>query len=158
MMKKYSFIVVLNLIVALSYAQDCIDYQLLSCPRIKEHQHYTVVPEGSKSILMKKGETMELSFSIHQGKDYRITTCSDLHDGKVTLKIYDGEDNTLLLYDNELNDMIQSFEFQVVQSRRVRVVVGILEDKTEQKINSLLIEKMPRGCVGLLLESMITRK
>lgn len=156
---KHFYLTILLVISALfANAQDCIDYYLNRCPRLEENNYYTVVPEGSKSILMKEGEEMELTFQIYQGKDYRISTCSDLFDGKVVLRIYDFDDPTLLLYDNEKNDMIQSFEFQVIESRKIKAVVTVKVDEKRKQMNTLLIEKIQRGCVGLMLESMITRK
>jgi len=139
-------------------AQDCIDYHLKSCPRL-EPNPYTVVPEGSQSSLLKRGEKFELSFKILQGRDYRITLCSNMYNGEVVLQLYDVDENGLLLYDNTQNEQSQAFEFQVFNNRRVRAVVSLAPQKESTKKNTgLLIEKQPRDCVGLLLETMVTRK
>lgn len=140
-----------------SFAQDCIDYHLASC-LFDEHPFYKIDPPGSKSQLMKPGEGMSLSFYIYQGRDYRITTCSDLYRDQIRLQIFDAEDGSVLLYDNQLNEMSQQFEFQVTETRRVRANVTIEESKKEKKQTGLLTQKVQRDCVGLLLETMVTRK
>lgn len=138
-------------------AQDCVEYFMSSC-LTDNHPYYKVDPPGSKSMLMCPGEQMQLTFHIYQGRDYRITTCSDLYKDLVHLQIFDSENPELLLYDNELNDMAQQFEFQVMDSRKVKAVVTIMEKESEKKNTGLLVEKVKRDCVGLLLETMITRK
>lgn len=160
MRRNLSIIIILVLSGLLAnklVAQDCIDYQLKSCPRL-EPNPYSVVPEGSQSLLMKPGEEMMLSFFIYQGRDYRISLCSNMYGGEITLKVWDADDPTLLLYDNALNDMAQVFEFQVFNTRRVRAIVGLKQKESKKKNAGMLTEKIPRDCVGILLETMVTRK
>lgn len=148
---------ILSFVSLISFSQDCIDYHFESCV-YDEHPYYKVDPPGSKSQLMKPGEEMSLSFYIYQGRDYRITTCSDLYKEQIHLQIYDAEDGTLLLYDNELNEMVQQFEFQVMETRRVRAYIRIKDKVESKKETGLLTAKVQRDCVGLLLETMVTRK
>lgn len=160
-MKRVTRIIILLLIsclyTTLGIAQDCIDYQLKSCPRI-EPNPYSVVPEGSQSLLMKPGEEMMLSFFIYQGRDYRIALCSNMYAGDIVLKIWDADDPNLLLYDNTLNEMAQVFEFQVFNTRRVRAIISLKSKESKKKNAGMLTEKIPRDCVGVLLETMVTRK
>lgn len=149
-----SFIIVFYVAVN---GQDCINYHLKSCPQLQPNP-YTNVFEGSKSGLMLRGETMESVFTIFQGKDYRITLCSELFPNEINLKIYDADDGSILLYDNTQNDTAQIFEFQVFNTRRVRAMVSVPKIAQSKKNTGLLVEKTPRGCVGFLLETMITRK
>lgn len=101
---------------------------------------------------------MTLSFFIYQGRDYRLTMCSEMYKGEVVLKLYDFEDQTLLLYDNTLNEMKQEFEFQIMRTRKVKADVYVPELPKESQNFGLLTQKVPRGCVGFLLETMVTRK
>jgi hypothetical protein len=142
---------------SVSKGQDCINYHLKTCPRLNPNP-YIEVPEGSKSALLLRGESIESIFTIFQCKDYRITLCSELFADEVVLKIYDADDGSVLLYDNTTNNTAQVFEFQVFNTRRVRAVVSVPLSNGPKKNTGLLIEKTPRGCVGLLLESMVTRK
>jgi hypothetical protein len=157
MMERLFLLLVFILSINIVNAQDCIDYHFINCVYDK-HPFYKVDPPGSKSQLMKPGEEMSLAFYIYQGRDYRITTCSDLYKDQIHLQIFDAEDGSLLLYDNELNEMSQQFEFQVIETRRVRVYVRIKESISEKKQTGLLMAKVERDCVGLLLETMVTRK
>ena len=151
------FLGIFLLIGTVSRGQDCINYHLKACPRLNPNP-YIDVPEGSKSALMLRGEHMESTFTIFQCKDYRITLCTELFVNEVVLKIYDADDGSVLLYDNTQNNTAQIFEFQVFNTRRVRAVVSIPVVAEPKKNTGLLVEKTPRGCVGFLLESMVTRK
>jgi len=157
MIKRLHILFILMAFSFCASAQDCVEYYTSSC-LTDNHPYYKIDPPGSKSMLMCPGEVMQLSFSIYQGRDYRITTCSDLYKDQVHLQILDAENPELVLYDNELNDMAQQFEFQVMESRKVRAIVTIMEPEKEKKNTGLLVEKVRRDCVGLLLETMITRK
>jgi hypothetical protein len=139
------------------FGQDCIDYHRITCPRANPNP-YTEVPEGSKSELVLRGELIKVSFHIYQGRDYRMTVCSEMYNGEVVVKLFDFEDPTMLLYDNTLNEMAQEFEFQVMRSRRVRAEVFVPAKPQQQQAFGMLTQKVPRGCVGLLLETMVTRK
>ncbi len=157
-MKLTTLFTICLLLVSFSVkSQDCIDYHLKQCPR-QNPNPYTEVPEGSKSALLLRGEEMETRFTIFQCKDYRLTLCSQLFQDQVVIKVYDAEDPSLLLYDNTQNDTAQVFEFQVFNTRRIRIVVSVPKLNQPKKNTGLLIEKTPRGCVGLLVESMVTRK
>lgn len=138
-------------------AQDCIDYHRLQCPRL-EPNPYDEVPEGSKSELLLRGEVLTLSFFIYQGRDYRLTLCSEMYNGEVVLKLYDFEDQTLLLYDNTLNEMAQEFEFQVMRTRKVKADIYVPKQESQAQTFGMLTQKVPRGCVGILTETMVTRK
>ena len=151
------FVFVFLLFGLLSKSQDCINYHLKSCPRLSPNP-YIDVPEGSKSALLLRGEFMESVFTIFQCKDYRITLCSELFSNEINLKVYDADDGSILLYDNTQNETAQVFEFQFFNTRRVRCIISVPLSNQPKKNTGLLVEKTPRGCVGFLLESMVTRK
>ena len=157
MIFRLIFICVILLFSSVSRGQDCINYHLKSCPRLSPNP-YIEVPEGSKSALLLRGESMESTFTIFQCKDYRITLCSEMFTNEVVLKIYDADDGSILLYDNTQNETAQVFEFQVFNTRHVRCVISVPLSTQPKKNTGLLVEKTPRGCVGFLLESMVTRK
>lgn len=156
-MKKTLIVFILFLLAYWASAQDCIDYHKYNCPIIDPNP-YTMVPEGSKSGLVLRGEIIELSFSIFQGRDYRIALCSEMYANEIQLRIYDAEDGTILLYDNTLNENAQEFEFQVMETRKVRCYVTIPKKENKDQNFGLLIEKEKRGCVAILTETMVTRK
>jgi len=156
-MKKVLFLLLLLFLQFVAYNQDCIDYYKYFCP-IEEPNPYEMVPEGSKSGLLLRGERIQLSFFIYQGRDYRIALCSEMYNGEIRIVMHDAEDGTILLYDNELNDMAQIFEFQVMQTRRVRCTIYVDQEANQQKNFGLLTEKVQRGCVAILTETMVTRK
>lgn len=147
----------LLLFVGFASGQDCIDYHRSRCPKL-EPNPYTEVPEGSKSELILRGEEISVAFFIFQGRDYRLSLCSEMYDGQVIVKLYDFEDPTLLLYDNTLNAMAQIFEFQVMRTRKVRAVVYVPKVPEKASNTGMLLAKVPRGCVGMLTETMVTRK
>lgn len=158
LLRKISFTISAVLFfVGIASAQDCIDYHRSHCPRI-EPNPYTEVPEGSKSELILRGEEISVSFFIFQGRDYRLSLCSEMYDGQVIVKLYDFEDPTMLLYDNTLNAMAQVFEFQVMRTRKVRAAVYVRKVPEKTANTGMLIAKIPRGCVGILTETMVTRK
>jgi len=156
-LKRLFILVLCSMLTLSAFAQDCIDYHRKQCPRL-EPNPYEEVPEGSKSELLLRGEVMTLSFFIYQGRDYRLTLCSEMYGGEVVLKLYDFEDQTLLLYDNTLNDMNQEFEFQVMRTRKVKADVFVPKEENKSQNFGMLTQKIPRGCVGFLLETMVTRK
>ncbi len=155
---KVAYVISIFLIsIGMANGQDCIDYHRSHCPKLDPNP-YTEVPEGSKSELLLRGEEIKVSYFIFQGRDYRLTLCSEMYEGLVVIKLYDFEDPTLLLYDNTLNDMAQEFEFQVMRTRKVQALIYVPKIEIKNTNTGMLAQKIPRGCVGMMTETMVTRK
>jgi len=145
-------------------SQDCVDYHKKNCVskaigsgEDAEGYKYNI---ASKSALMFKGQSSEFRFDIHQGKDYRISICSDPVLGKgVTFQIFDFEENTLL-YDSQKDNYAREFEFSVLMTRNVKIIINVPADETTKKSSAygLKQKNTQMGCVGVLIESMITVK
>ncbi len=142
-------------------AQECIDYHKTNCKPTQSiaGSVYTYC-DDSRSALMLKGQQSEFRFQLHQGKDFRITICSDAALGdKIQYQIIDWDENTLL-YDNKDYNFERSFEFTVLRTRNVKIVVDIPADSKTTSANTLGFKAKPTqmGCVGVLIESMVTPK
>ena len=147
------------------FSQDCINYWRFSDKPIETYSYtnkYFVVPEGCFSQLLSRTESMEVIFEIVQARDYKITIGSELKNAKPIIKVYNYDDN-VLMYDNTQNDSVSIFEFEVMVSRKVKAVVSLpkirneLVDKNKYDPR-ILMPKVNRYCVGIKLETMVTRK
>jgi len=140
-------------------AQDCIDYHKKKCKRTAEVTGYNTSPD-SRSALLLKGQTSEFRLFIYQGKDYRITICNDESLGtNIQYKIVDYDTNEVL-YDNKDFNYVKEFEFTVLMSRTVKIVVNV-PDETATAVNvnaGFRAKPTSMGCVGVLIEDMVTQK
>jgi len=163
-MKKHLFIACL-FFCSVGFSQDCINYWKLNEAVNQTYNYsnkYFLVPEGCFSMLISRLEKMEITFEIIQGRDYKLSIGSDLPNGKPIIKVYNVDDN-MLMYDNTQNDTASVLEFEVIQSRRVRAIVTLPKSQKENKDRNrydpaILLPKINRYCVGIKLETMITRK
>lgn len=140
-------------------SQDCIDYHKNNCKPPQSMSAYAYDP-ASRSGLLMKGQSSEFRFSLYQGRDYRITLCNQEALGKnVQYQIIDWENN-VVLYDNKEFNYESSFEFSVLITREIKVLVTVPADDKTQKTTSIGLKPKPTqmGCVGVLVESMITPK
>jgi len=64
------------------------------------------------------------------------------------------------LYDNKDNSYERTFEFSVLITRNVKIVVTVPADDKTQKTTTIGLKPKPNqmGCIGVLIESMITPK
>ena len=140
-------------------AQDCIDYHKKKCKTAQETSNYTL-SNDSRSALLLKGQTSEFRFLIYQGKDYRIRVCADeILGANIQFKILDYDTNEVL-YDNKDYSYVKEFEFTVLQSRTVKIVVAVPDDANSEKPKNSDFRAKPTsmGCVGVLIEDMVTPK
>ncbi len=151
------------------YGQECVDYHRLKCSSDpnkktliageKTSEGYSYNPD-SRSGLLLKGQTSEFKIELRQEKDYRITICyDDILGDKVSFKILDYEDNSVL-YNSADNNYEKVFEFQVQVTRPVKIVVSVPADSkpTEATVLGLKAKTTQMGCVGILIETMVTPK
>jgi len=140
-------------------AQDCVDYHKVNCKPPQTTANYTT-DQASRSGLLMKGQSSEFRLTFYQGRDYRITICNELPLGdKIQYQIIDWEDQSVL-YDNKEFNYEKNFEFSVLITRNVKIVVSVPADDKTLKTNTIGFKPKPTqmGCVGVLIESMITPK
>jgi len=143
----------------LGFSQDCVDFHKTNCKPPESTSSYSYDP-ASRSGLLMKGQTSEFRVDLYQGRDYRITICNQEALGNnVQYRIIDNEDNSVL-YDNKEFNFEKAFEFSVLISRQVKIVVTVPADDKTSKTTSIGLKPKPTqmGCVGVLVESMVTPK
>lgn len=116
----------------------------------------------SRSAMMRKGQTSEFRITIYQGKDYRISVCTDeLSLGNtVHIRLVDYDTNEAL-YDNKDKNYVKDYEFTVIQTRTIKIVIDVPEDPTQKGSGAstgLISKSINQGCVGVLIEEMSTPK
>jgi len=153
-MKFFKIIFLLLLLHATSFSQDCKDYWT-QCTPTQIDNHYSLVPESCFSNLLATDESFEIPIELIQSRDYRMTLCSTF-EYKVHVTFLD-KNTGVLVYDNTKNDTVQVFEFQMFDNRTVRAIVSLPHSRGKKVIGGLT-EKPKRYCVGIKIESMITRK
>ncbi|HPY82224.1 MAG: hypothetical protein GX277_00305 [Bacteroidales bacterium] len=153
------FAIFLTSLTISSFSQSaCVEYHVTKCKN-PDSKGYSVA-EASRSALLLKGQTSEFRFTIYQGKDYRITICGEDALGPyLQYQIVDWETNEVL-YDNKDYNYTKEFEFTVLMSKTVRIVVTIPSDSEDpaSKSISLRPKSTSMGCIGVLIEEMITPK
>lgn len=142
-------------------SQECLNFHRQSCKsKSGEDGSGYKYNEASRSGLLFKGQKSEFKFDIHQGKDYRIAICADpVLGSKIHFMIVDAEENSTL-YDNKDDSYAGEFEFSVLQTRRVKIVVEVPSDQSAKETSAIGVKPKNKqlGCVGVLIESMITPK
>jgi hypothetical protein len=139
--------------------RKCFGYQRDSCPT--SSNIYYKVHEESRSALFVKGQTSQTRFTIYNGRDYRISLCSDsILGGQIAFRLIDNETGNVL-YDNKEDHYATEFEFTATQSRDIIIEIsvpgnsGIIEAESNQDL--IFVRKdTEMGCVGVLIEHMIT--
>jgi hypothetical protein len=116
---------------------------------------YSIVPDACISKLLATDETLEVPFELIQNKDYKMSVVTSF-DYKAYLTLYDRKNGTLL-YNNILNDTAQVIEFQVKENSDVRAIITLPNVRGKKTVGAFTV-KPERYCVGLKLESMITRR
>ena len=149
----YIFLVSQFLAVA-GFSQECRDYWNKNGV-MTFNESYTVVPDACIGKLLATDESIEIPFELIQCKDYKMSIFTNFN-YKAYLTLYD-RDNGQLIYNNQLNDTAQVIEFQVKNNSSVRAIIT-LPNTHAKKIKGAFTEKPERFCVGLKLESMITRR
>ena len=141
------------------YTAVCFEYHKSHC--VNSENIYYKYNNASRSALFVKGQKSHTKLEVFNGRDYRISICADdIFEQKIELRIIDGEDGTIL-YDNTNDDLAQEFEFTVVQSKELILEVlvrGISHENGENGRGGIVRRDDDIGCVGLLIEYMITPK
>ncbi len=137
------------------YKPMCLDYQKNNC-KYSENKYYHY-NESSRSALFVKGQTSKMNFEIFNGRDYRISICNDeILGDTIEFKLLDDETGDIL-YDNAEDNYSKIFEFTVFESRVISIEIFVPgETESQNKKHGVLPKTKNIGCVGVLIEHMIT--
>ncbi len=145
--------------INVSAQNTCIDFHKKNCNRQNVSSAYRI-SETSRSAMFLKGQTSEFRLTIYQGKDYRITICNDEVLGEnIGMAIIDRETGEPL-YNNKDFNYVRDFEFTVLMTREIKIIVSVPDDSGSMKPKGDFRAKQPDavGCLGVLIEEMITPK
>src|ERR1035437_10036515 len=158
---KILFLHIFIMITTFLYGQDCASYWN-SCHNDSVnnyHDHYQLVVDEhgrvvSKSAYISDVEYLETSFDLFAGRDYRMSVCTS-YNYKPMIILYEyGTER--IIYDNTKNDSTIVFEFEQRFDVKIKAIVRIPQIK-RKKVSNLIVQKPYRYCIGITLESMITR-
>ncbi len=150
-------LIISSFTISLFAQSACVEYHK-KCAQTQDDLYS--IAEDSRSALLLKGQTSEFRFPIYEGKDYRFSVCGEESVGPhIQYQIIDWETNEVL-YDNKTDNYLQVFEFTVLMTKTVRIVVSIPsgDDSSDALNSSLRPKSTSMGCVGVLIEEMITPK
>ena len=153
-MKHINILLLLHFFYVASYSQDCKDYWNQNSGT-DVNNGYTIVPSACISKLIATDESMEIPFELIQNKDYKMSIFTTFK-YKAYITLYD-KNNGKLIYNNILNDTAQVIEFQVKDNSTVRAIITLPNTRAKKVVGAFTV-KPERYCVGLKLESMVTRK
>jgi len=127
--------------------QKCFDFQKTHCKPPESKFTYTY-NEASVSFLFASGERRDIPFRLYDGKDYRMTLCSDSVFGDIirfSIVIADGK----LLYSNEDHQYSQNIEFSSQKTQDVTLRIEAPE-ATKGVSDTISCQ----GCIGILIGEM----
>jgi hypothetical protein len=147
-MRFAATIVILLVIIELP-AQGCFDFHKTHCK--PEASKFTYAyNKSSVSYLFKSGESRNIPFELLEGKDYRMTICTDpVFSGVVWFRIITGSGKEL--YDNSKNNYDLNVEFTCKKTEEVDLI--IMAPKPATGISDTIVVE---GCIGLLIEDMVS--
>jgi hypothetical protein len=141
------------------YKAMCFEYHNHSC-NYSENIYYKY-NDASRSALFLKGQTSETRLEITNGRDYRISLCADEVLGNQIFFRLIGAREGKVLYDSRNDDYSWDFEFTVTQSTEIIIEVtveGTSLGEGEHGTGGIVRRDNAMGCVGVLVEYMITPK
>ncbi len=98
----------------------------------------------SRSAVLEVGKAASFEIDLYGGKDYIISTCTQRMYYPIHMRILDKEDE--VLYDNMVDDYIESIGFTVDTLQTFRVEVTLLCDDLEPEDFD-----ENRACTGVLV-------
>lgn len=159
----FTFIIIFNSFNIFSqtteYKAMCFEYHKHNC-NYSENIYYKY-NDASRSALFLKGQSSETRLEIFNGRDYRISLCAAEVLGKqIFFKLIDAREGRLL-YDSRNDDYAWEFEFTVTQT--IEIIIEITVEGTslgegEHGQGGIIRRDNDMGCVGVLVEYMITPK
>lgn len=149
-MHKISWTILTILFLSFSgYAQKCFEYHKSACTPQESKFTYD---ESSSSVSFQfiAGQKRQMDLELFAGKDYRITICgNDVFNDVILFKIIN--ENGKIIYDNSKFKYLLNLEFS---SQKTQIVQVELEVPDVSLADSL----KPKGCVGILVEDMVSIK
>lgn len=128
-------------------AQDCFDFYKRNYKHNENERFAYALNSSSVSLAFTPGESKCIYSELIQGKDYRITICSDsLYNGVVSLVIRN--DAGTILYDNSQDNFNVNIEFSCRKTNSVEYIITAP--------NRLDVAPETKGCIGLIIEDMVT--
>lgn len=144
-MNRILFIFLFVFFFSFAHGQKCYDFQKNYC-HSEETRFVYNYNNQSISYLFVSGQKREIPVELQNGKDYRVTICvADEFDDVVHFQIVN-EDGRVI-YDNSKLDYSLNLEFTNKRTQKVNFVISVPENSKELE-----------GCIGFLLEEMITLK
>ena len=134
----------------------CMEYHKNHCE--KSTNKYYKYNSESRSGLFHKGQKSKTLLEAFNGRDYRISIChDDVFDKPIILRVID-KTRDEVLYDNSNDNYAQDFEFTVTTSIDLWIEIEVQGDSHLTGIDSKSIIRRDSnvGCVGLLIEYMVT--
>ena len=133
------------------FSQQCPDYYKSNCFPKKSSFIYDV-NNSSSSFLLYSGDKQDIHISLESNIDYRITICADsIFDNVIQFIILNKQG--VELYNNSTNNFKLDIEF--TSEINHDVVFEISTPQQAMSINDLVISN---GCIGVLIEEMVTIK
>jgi hypothetical protein len=134
----------------------CLEYHKNHCER-STNKYYQLNSE-SRSGLFHKGQKSRTLLEAFNGRDYRISLChDDVFSKPIILRIKDKARDEVL-YDNSEDNFAQDFEFTVTSTVELWIEVEVQGESTlnTNTHNSIIRRDSEVGCIGLLIEYMVT--
>ncbi len=134
----------------------CIDYHKNNCE--KSTNKYYQYHSESRSGLFHKGQKSRTLLEAFNGRDYRISIChDDVFNKPIILRVID-KTRDEVLYDSSNDNFAQDFEFTVTTSIDLWIEIEVQGESSLTKLESQSIIRRDSnvGCVGLLIEYMVT--
>ena len=133
------------------FSQQCSDYYKLNCLPKKSSFTYNI-NNLSSSFLLYSGDKQEIAITLESNKDYRLTICADsIFDNVIQFIILNNKG--VELYNNSVNDFKLDIEFLNKLTQDV-----IFEISTPEQPISVADTVKSKGCIGVLIEEMVTVK
>ncbi len=146
-MKIILYGILLFILSATSYGQDCTDYHQFQCTYADYTFFYS---RQSKSLLFYKGQTSELKIVAYEGEEYYVSVCAARKLGKIRFRILNDDDSGSVLYDNADNDYQPSITFSNESTTNLIIEVSTVESSTR--------ETKDTGCLGVVIQFRKTSK
>lgn len=133
--------ILLIMIAAYSFSQDCTGYHQFHCPYADYTFFYS---RQSKSALFRQGQSSELSIIAYGGEDYYIAVCAHRKFGDLHIKIVEDSEDSTLIYDNADYEYSKSVTFTNETTRNLLITVSVPAGNEKGKIE--------RRCVGVIVQ------
>ncbi len=145
---KIILVVCLSCISWFSFSQECNGFNLKNCDK-SSFQGYTM-NELSRNLKVSKGENVKINMEVKAGMDYYVSVCTDaFSNSSIIFQIL--TENNEIIFDNSMEKFISHFEFSVIESQELQIVVKVPD-------NIDTIKNECGNCLGIIIQNMVTPK